>query len=251
MAFIKKPWIESSMARHQLELYQHADWEWKRRFLRFLIRWIGMTLLVRFGEVEGLENVPKEGPGILLINHIAFVDPIMVLHALPRHIIPLAKVEVYDYPGIGIFPKMWGVIPIRRDEVDRQAIQRCLAVLNAGELILVAPEGTRSPQLQQGREGVAYLASRSGAPVIPVAVEGTVGFPAVRFLSKRWRGPAVHLKFGKPFRYRPDLGRPRQQLLRQMADEAMYVLAGMLPEHRRGYYGDLSLATQETIEWLD
>ncbi|MBN1666430.1 MAG: 1-acyl-sn-glycerol-3-phosphate acyltransferase [Anaerolineales bacterium] len=209
-----------------------------------------MTILVRFGEAEGLENVPRQGPGILLINHIAFVDPIMVLHALPRQIVPLAKAEVYDYPGVGIFPKMWGVIPIHRDEVDRRAIQRCLAVLRAGELILVAPEGTRSPQLQQAREGIAYLASRSGAPVIPVAIEGTEGFPAIRFLSSRWRGPAVHLKFGRPFRYRSGLHGPRQQLLRQMADDAMYVLAGMLPEKRRGHYADLSQATQETIEWL-
>ena len=145
------------MTDWKLGEYDHTAWETRRRFLRFLIRWIGMTLLVRFGEVEGLENVPTEGPGILLINHIAFVDPLMVMHALPRQIIPLAKAEVYEYPVVGIFPKIWGVISIKRDEIDRQAIQRCLEVLRAGEMILVAPEGTRSPQLQEAREGVADL----------------------------------------------------------------------------------------------
>ena len=238
------------MTDWKLGAYRHADWEQKRRFLRFLIRWIGMTMLVKFGEVEGLENVPVEGPGILLINHIAFVDPFLVLHALPRQIIPLAKAEVYNYPIVGIFPKIWGVISIKRDEIDRQAIQRCLEILRAGELILVAPEGTRSPQLQEAREGVAYLGSRSGAPIIPVAIDGTIGFPTIRY-SKRWReGPATHVRFGRPFRYRPDLVRPRQQQLRQMTDEAMYILASLLPEYRRGIYHDLSKATQETIEWL-
>ena len=75
-------------------------------------------------------------------------------------------------------------------------------MLAAGEIILVAPEGHRSPQLQEGREGVAYLASRSGAPVVPVAVDGTEGFPTF-WGSKRWKGPGVHIRFGRPFRYKP------------------------------------------------
>jgi 1-acyl-sn-glycerol-3-phosphate acyltransferase len=131
-----------------------------------------MTLLVKLDRVEGLNNVPETGPGILLINHIAFVDAIVVMHVVPRNIIPMAKVEVYEYPVIGIFPRIWGVIPVRREEVDRRAVQQALDVLRAGEIILVAPEGTRNPQLQRGKEGMAYLASRSGAPIIPVAVEG-------------------------------------------------------------------------------
>ncbi|NIP43465.1 MAG: hypothetical protein GWN61_16645, partial [candidate division Zixibacteria bacterium] len=65
--------------------------------------------------------------------------------------VPLAKIEVYDLPFVGLFPKIWGVIPIRRDEVDRRAVQRSLAVLRAGEIILVAPEGTRNESLQTGK----------------------------------------------------------------------------------------------------
>jgi 1-acyl-sn-glycerol-3-phosphate acyltransferase len=90
------------------------------------------------------------------------------------------KIEVYSYPVIGIFPKLWGVIPVRREEFDRRAVQQVLEVLGAGEIVLVAPEGTRSPSLTQGKEGVAFLGHRSGAPIIPVAIDGTVGFPAVR-----------------------------------------------------------------------
>jgi 1-acyl-sn-glycerol-3-phosphate acyltransferase len=230
--------------------YNHAALEPRRRFLRYLLRTIGFGLLAKLGNVEGLEHVPAQGAAILMINHIAFIDPIVVLHVVPRNIVPLAKIEVYNYPIIGIFPRLWGVIPVRREEVDRRALQQVLEVLRAGEIVLMAPEGTRRPQLAQGKEGVAYVASRTGAAIIPVAIEGTVGFPALRFFSKAWRGPGVSLRFGRPFRFRADLKRPSRQQLRQMTDEAMYILAAMLPEHRRGVYADLSRATQETIEWL-
>jgi 1-acyl-sn-glycerol-3-phosphate acyltransferase len=226
--------------------YNHAFWERRRRFLRFLLRYLGFTLLVRLDRVEGLENIPAQGPAILLINHIAFVDPIVVLHVVPRNIVPMAKIEVYDYPLIGILPRWWGVIPVRREEVDRRAIQQALQVLEAGEIILVAPEGTRNPQLQRGKEGMAYLASRSGAPIIPVAIEGTEGFPALRF-SRRWREPGVVIKIGKPFHYRPDLSRAGKEQLRQMADDAMLLLAGMLPEERRGVYRGRSLGEENTV----
>lgn len=229
--------------------YVHAHWETRRCFLRFLLRTLGMTLLVKLDRVEGLDNVPKIGPGILLINHIAFVDPIVVMHVVPRNIVPMAKIEVYEYPVVGIFPRIWGVIPVHREEVDRRAVQQAMDVLSSGEIILVAPEGTRNPQLQRGKEGMAYLASRSGAPIIPVAMEGTPGLPALRF-TRRWHQPGAFVKFGRPFRYRPEYHRASRDQLRQMADEAMYILAGMLPEERRGFYNDLSRARQATIEWV-
>lgn len=231
---------------HPYTFYNHADWEPKRQFLRFLIKYIGFTLLAKVDKVEGVENVPLEGPGILLINHIAFIDPILVIHLLPRNIVPLAKMEVYDYPFIGILPKMWGVVPLKRDEIDRQAIHRVMAILRAGEIVLVAPEGTRHFELQEGRVGVAYLASRTNVPVIPVAINGTIGFPAFR-TSKRWHDAGAHVRFGKPFLFKQEFSKARGKELRLMTDEAMYYLASLLPENRRGVYSDLSQATQETF----
>jgi 1-acyl-sn-glycerol-3-phosphate acyltransferase len=187
---------------------------------------------------------------MLMINHMALIDPIVVLHVLPRNIIPLAKAEVYDYPVIGIIPRVWGVIPVRREEVDRRAVQQVLEVLRAGEIVLVAPEGTRAPQLSQGKEGIAFLAARAGVPIVPVAIEGTEGFPALRFLSSAWKNPGASVRFGKPFRFRSDLKHPDRDQLRQMTEEAMYLLAEMLPERRRGFYADLSKATRETISML-
>jgi 1-acyl-sn-glycerol-3-phosphate acyltransferase len=229
--------------------YNHARLERRRNFLRFLIRVIGFNLLVRLDRVDGLENVPKSGPAIIMINHIAFIDPIVVLHVIPRNIVPLAKVEALNYPVIGIFPRIWEVITIRREEVDRRAIQNALEVLKAGEIILVAPEGTRGPSLKTGKEGIAYLASRSGAPVIPTAVMGTTGFPTLP-VTRRWRGPGVHVRFGRPFRFHTDGRRPGRDQMRKMTDEAMYTIAALLPEEQRGVYSNLDAATQETIVWL-
>lgn len=229
--------------------YDHSRWEFNRRVLRFLIRHIGFNVLVKLDRVEGLENVPASGPGILMINHIAFVDPIVVIHVLPRNIVPMAKIEVYDYPVVSIFPRLWNVIPVRREEVDRRAVRLALDVLRAGEMILMAPEGTRGESLKEAKGGIAYIASRANAPVIPVAIEGTIGFPTTP-LSPRWKGPGAIVRFGRPFRFISSGKLAGREELRTMTDEAMYIMAAMLPEHRRGAYADLSQATTSTIEWL-
>jgi 1-acyl-sn-glycerol-3-phosphate acyltransferase len=228
--------------------YDHARFEGRRRVLRWLLDEIGFRILAKIDRVEGLENLPRSGPAIVMINHIAFVDPIVVLGSIPRNLVPMTKREAFLYPLWGIFPVIWGVIPVRRDGVDRRAIRMALEVLDAGEVILVAPEGTRNPALQKPREGIAYLGYRSAAPIVPVAVTGTAGFPTIS--PKRLHQPGAVVKLGRPFQYRRVEGRLRSHRLQHMTDEAMYVLAEMLPENRRGEYADLSKATQETIEFL-
>jgi 1-acyl-sn-glycerol-3-phosphate acyltransferase len=103
----------NSLENHHMaaKSYNHARLERRRRFLRFLLKWIGFTTLAKLDHVEGIENVPRDGPAILMINHIAFIDPIVVLHVLPRNIIPLAKIEVYEYPGVGHLPPAMGSDP--------------------------------------------------------------------------------------------------------------------------------------------
>ncbi len=229
--------------------YVHADYETRRRILRFLIRYIGFTLLVKVDQAEGMENVPSTGPAIMMINHINFVDPFVVMHLLKRNIVPMAKIEVYNYPFVGIFPRIYGVIPVQREEFDRRAIQGALEVLRAGEIILVAPEAHRGDALRQGKEGVAYLATRGNSPIVPVAIDNTIGYPTFP-TSRRWWQPGARVKFGRPFRFK-DMGqRAGGEMLRQMTDEAMYILSGLLPDYRRGAYSDLSLATHDTIEWV-
>lgn len=231
--------------------YNHARHESMRRVLRWAITNIAWRVFARIDQtrISGLENLPARGPAILMINHIAFIDPIVVLGNLPRNIVPLAKAEVYRVPIWGIFPKLWDVIPVHREELDRRALERALSVLAAGEVILIAPEATRHPALAQAKEGIAYIAHKSGAPIVPVAIENSRGYPT---LLGPWnaRQPGAYFRLGRPFCFKPVEGRLPRQRLRQMTDEAMYQLAGMLPEHRRGYYSDLTKASLETIDLL-
>jgi 1-acyl-sn-glycerol-3-phosphate acyltransferase len=230
--------------------YIHAEFERPRRALRFWIK-VAASLLVKMDKFEGAETIPDKGPLLLYSNHICIIDPVLIIHAVKRNIVPLAKVEAYDYPIIGMFPRLWHVISVQRGEVDRKALQACLEVLRAGEVLWVAPEGTRRPALLEAKDGMAYLAARTGAPLMPIAVDGTRGFPALP-LSKRWRqGPAATLHFGRMFRFKP-LENPRDRVtLAKMTTEAMYILSAMLPPERRGAFSDLSQATQDTIEWLE
>lgn len=231
--------------------YDHARYERVRRVLRWMITHIGWRIFARidYGRIAGLEHFPLTGPAILMINHIAFVDPIVVLGNLPRNAVPLAKAEVYRIPVWGIFPKLWNVIPVHREELDRRALERALQVLRAGEVILMAPEATRHPALAQAREGVAYLGYKSGAPIVPVALEATPGYPTLMGPWNRNK-PGAYFRMGRAFRFTPVAGRLPRERLRLMTDEALYQLASLLPEPRRGYYADLSRATTETIEFV-
>jgi 1-acyl-sn-glycerol-3-phosphate acyltransferase len=226
----------------------YLRYEPRRRAYRWILRNVLFPPFVRIKSVRGLENLPRTGPAIVLINHIAFIDPVAVLAVMPRNVVPMAKVEVYDIPVFGLMTKVWGVIPVRRGEVDREALRSALSVLREQGVVLLAPEGTRSPALIRAREGVAYLAHRSQAPLVPVAVEKTEGFPAP-WPSKAWRRGGAEIEVGRPFRFR-ELGRtPTREELRQMTDEAMYILAAMLPPERRGVYADLSQARQDTLDF--
>jgi 1-acyl-sn-glycerol-3-phosphate acyltransferase len=229
-------------------VYDHARYEPMRRFLRFAIRVVaGIT--VRFDKVEGVENVPLSGPVILYSNHIALVDPVLIIHVLPRNIVPLAKVEVFKYPLIGIFPRLWNVIPVRRGEIDRQALHGCLDILAAGEAIWVAPEGTRRPAFEEAKDGLSYLATRSNATLVPLGIDGTPGFPTLPFSRRRMKGPGVKIRFGHPFRFKTK-GRAGRDELARMTREAMYQVAKLLPPERRGIFSDLSQASEDTIEWI-
>jgi hypothetical protein len=84
--------------------------------------------------------------------------------------------------------------------------------------------------------------------VVPIAVEGTKGFPSIN--PVRWRQGGAVIKLGRPFKFHGISERPKRDELRKMTDEAMYVLARMLPEMRRGEYADLSKATTDTIQFI-
>lgn len=215
-----------------------------RRFANFVLR-ILFKLLLKV-EVRGANNIPKQGPFIVMMNHIYFVDPTLVSVFTPRFIAIMSKKENYNISFLGLILHLYGCFPVRRGELDMTAIRTSLCVLAEGHGLLMAPEGTRSKKktLQPGRDGMALIALRSNAPVVPVALSGQ---ELLGHHLRRLRRTPVRVVFGEPFCFRPVAGVPHREQLRRMTAEAMYRLAALLPPQYRGVYSDLQNATSQFI----
>ncbi|MDT7883812.1 MAG: lysophospholipid acyltransferase family protein [Thermoflexus sp.] len=219
---------------------------WVRRFLTFLLH-LAYRLVLRL-EVVGLENIPDRGPVILAINHISFLDPVLVVSVLRRKVLPMAKAEVFRDVVLGPLVSAFDAFPVRRGEIDRRAVQTALEVLRMGGVLLIAPEGTRSPTgaLIRGKEGAVYLAWRTGALIVPVGVDGTDRF---KFNIRRLRRTSVRVVFGPPFRVEIPEERSREAL-REATDELMVQIAALLPPERRGVYANFPAATPRYLRPL-
>jgi 1-acyl-sn-glycerol-3-phosphate acyltransferase len=130
-------------------------------------------LLYRY-EVSGLENLPETGATLIAVNHLHLLDPFAVVPLVPRQIVTLAASKWYNNLIVGSILRLAGVIFVRRGEVDREALRQCLDVLHSGGVLAIAPEGTRSRTggLQEAKAGIGYLAARSDAVIVPVAIWG-------------------------------------------------------------------------------
>lgn len=203
------------------------------RIVRMIISLV-YRLLARI-EIVGAENVPQEGPCIVICNHLSRFDPPLLLVALPLRMTVLAADKYQRHPLFGPFMSSMGAIYVRRGEVDRQALRACLDVLRGGGIIGLAPEGTRSPTggLQEGHTGVAYLASRAGVPILPVVVTGTEKLPAS---LKRFRRGQVKAVVGEPFTLPVTERKAKGKQLKEFTELIMRRLADMLPEEYRGVY---------------
>jgi 1-acyl-sn-glycerol-3-phosphate acyltransferase len=174
---------------------------------------LGMRLSERFGRwamerlagdivVQGLEKIPKSGPVLLASNHISWVDPVLLAcwltPATGRPMTWMGKAEALRWPLVGWFLRVNGVFGVRRGEADLEAFRLAERLLREGRILGIYPEGTRSNdgRLRPFRDGVALLALRSGAPVLPVAVTGTNGLWRKGALMPR-RVPRVTLTIGE------------------------------------------------------
>src|SRR5262249_1140663 len=124
--------------------------------------------------IDGLSNVPQTGPLIIAINHSSFIDPLLVGPFIPLDVVMMSKSENFSLPFWGPIVTWYGAFPIHRGEADREAIKKALEVLRDGGALLMAPEGTRSVngELQPGQDGLALIAARTHAPVIPFVITG-------------------------------------------------------------------------------
>jgi 1-acyl-sn-glycerol-3-phosphate acyltransferase len=152
-------------------------------------------------EARGTENVPRTGPVLIVPNHTSDADVAAFLVALPRWTHCVAKEELFTIPVLGSAIRALNAFPIRRSgPADRAALKRVLDLLAAGESVAIFPEGRLSEDgyLQEFQPGVAMLALRSGAPVIPAAVNGTRAVLPYGAVFPRPAFRRVRVRFGKP-----------------------------------------------------
>jgi 1-acyl-sn-glycerol-3-phosphate acyltransferase len=194
-------------------------------------------------------EVPWTGPLIVTINHINALDaPMLLTYLQPRPITPLGKEELWDSSLSRLLMNHWGGIPIRRGEADMAALKAAREALKQDCILAIAPEGTRSEdgKLQEGKPGVLLLAMRSGVPILPLA---HYGGEDVFDNLRRLRRTDFHIVTGHPFTLDMHGQKPDRELRQLVTDEIMYQTAALLPEKYRGYYRDMSKATDQYLKF--
>ncbi|MBP6787182.1 MAG: 1-acyl-sn-glycerol-3-phosphate acyltransferase [Candidatus Promineofilum sp.] len=209
---------------------------WRYRLVRFIITLVQRTLCRL--EVVGLENVPATGPYILVVNHMSTADIAFPFIAFPVQQWRFFAGEKWaDHWLWGPLMAWLGVIFIDRSTVDRRALREALAAVRAGEVFGLAPEGTRSKvgAIQPGKDGAAFLAAQSGAPILPAGISNS----DVLFASaRRFRRARITLRIGQPFTL-PELDhRPRGRDLSAYTCLIMIHISALTEPRHRGVYAD-------------
>ncbi|RKX84812.1 MAG: 1-acyl-sn-glycerol-3-phosphate acyltransferase [Spirochaetes bacterium] len=200
---------------------------------------------------DELLKVPKEGPLILVSNHITSLEvPLFYSFLMPRKISGFAKAEFWNKPiSRLLFNKIWNAIPIHRGTVDLKAFRLAHRAFEEKFFLAVAPEGTRSwnGQLKKAQGGVVMLALHDDVPILPLAHYGGEHFKENLI---HFRRTDFHIKVGKPFKLSTKGEKMTNIIRQQMTDEIMYQIAKLLPPEYRGYYADFSRATKKYIHFI-
>jgi 1-acyl-sn-glycerol-3-phosphate acyltransferase len=202
-----------------------------------------LRLLYRV-RVEGAERVPRAGAVIVAPNHRSFLDSIFIPLVIPRRVTFVAKADYFDSWKTKWFFNALGQIPIRREggSASERALASAMDVLREGGVFGIYPEGTRTRdgRLHKGHTGVARLALRSGAPIIPVGLIGTDEIqPVDRKLPLFFK--TVTIRFGQPIDPKRFAGGENDRMvLRQITDEVMFELRELT-----GYEYDDTYATKK------
>jgi 1-acyl-sn-glycerol-3-phosphate acyltransferase len=196
---------------------------------------IGLFKLLTRWQVKGRENVPREGPVLVVANHVNFNDPPLLGVSLGRTVIFMAKEELFRSPIIAYFVGGFGSFPVYRNRLDRQAIRSSQKVLADGLALAMFPESHRSwdAQLQPGLPGSALIAYRCGVPILPVGIIGTEQLRGVGWLFRR---PRLTVNIGQPFSLPPVEGRLTREKLAGYTDIIMRRIAQLLPARYQGVY---------------
>ena len=224
----------------------------RRLLIRSLLKGLISAALHAFSDFEviGAENIPEKGPLILAGNHFSFADSIAMLQIAPASIEMFSGANPAFTPWWGkLLPRLWGVLYVYRGTGSRQAIRDAESVLNQNGFFGIFPEGGAwAEMIRPARPGAAFLAAKTGAPILPVSFTGFNEVFPLRFRAQS----KVIIRVGKPYQPAPvtGRGRERRQKLDDLGDQMMKEIADLLPDHLRGKFSS-DLEVQERAKEVE
>ncbi len=202
-------------------------------------------------DARELKKVPRQGPLILVMNHVHIPEiPTLYSRLLPRQVRGMALAERVERQDLfGHVLRLFGTIPIHRGEADLAALRAGLATLADGAMVLLDPEGKRSHDgcLGTGRPGAVLMALHSRAPILPIVHYGSEGYTKN---LRRLRRTDLRFVVGRPFRLQPGKERVTSAIRQEMVDEIMFQMAALLPPEYRGAYAEPGRATWKYLQFV-
>jgi 1-acyl-sn-glycerol-3-phosphate acyltransferase len=213
----------------------------RRRLIRALLRRLSHAAFAVLTDLQiiGQENLPREGPLLVVANHFSFIDPVAMVRVTPW---PLEFVGGFQMPNapasVTWLPKVWGYYPVFRGTGSRYALRAAEAVLAQDGILGIFPEaGSWATVLRPPRPGAAFLAVRTGARILPMGFDGLPDvFPRLR----KGRRARVTVRIGRPFGpfHATGRGQARRQQLDAIGHEIMQCIAELIPPEWRGHYSE-------------
>jgi 1-acyl-sn-glycerol-3-phosphate acyltransferase len=211
----------------------------RRRFVRRILRRLINLAMGALTDLEiiGRENFPVNGPLLVVGNHFSFMDPIAVINVSPWPIDFLGGTRMPNAPAVVQWiPQLYGITPVHRGSFSRDALVSALKTLDRKGIVGIFPEGgSWATVLRPPRPGVALLALRSRARILPIGLHGLKDvFPKL----SRFQRAHVTIHIGKPFGpyYSEERGGRERERLDEVGNEIMQHISELIPEETRGFY---------------
>jgi 1-acyl-sn-glycerol-3-phosphate acyltransferase len=201
---------------------------------RYITR-VALALFTRF-KLVGRENIPRDGPLLVVANHLSLADPPLIGVSVNRKMMFIAKEELFRSALPAYVVRGYGAFPVRRSGMNREAMRRARDLFEQGVALVIFPEGKRSMarQLDSAFSGAAMIAVRNCVPVLPVGIYGSENIKGLTWWLRR---PRITVNIGRPFKLPSANGKVTRAELTQYTHAIMEHIAELLPEEYRGNYG--------------
>lgn len=213
----------------------------RRKLMRRFLKWLSLPAfnLLTHLEINGEENLPRTGPLMLVGNHFSFIDPVCFVRLSPWEIEFVGGADLPHAPlATRFIPILWGYHPLYRGTGAKDSLKAAEGILKQNGVMGIFPEGGNwATVLRPARPGAAFLATRTGASLLPV---GLIGLNDVFPSLKRGRRANIQFNIGKPFGpFKAEgHGKKLREQLDDISHEIMRRVAELIPQERRGHYSD-------------